>query len=66
MLENNYFNLFLGVLDKRYIAMQTDSLSDELEESNIEYNPETLETGRRRITAEEVYIFICLRAYLDF
>jgi len=107
MLENNYFNLFLGVpdtdfakiideaqktgsiydeiyeriekcldkkglkkkkervLDQKYIERQTDSLNDELEESNIECNPENLGIGRPRITAEEVFIFICLRGYLD-
>ena len=107
MLENNYFNLFLGVpdtdfaklieeaqntgaiydsiyqqiekdldrkglqkkkervLDQKYIDRQTSSLSDELEESETEYNPKNLEVGRPRITSEEVFIFICLRGYLD-
>ena len=45
------------VLDQKYIDRQTGSLSDELEESEMEYNPKNLETGRPRITAEEVFIF---------
>ena len=53
------------ILDRKYIEKQTNSLIDEPEESCIEYSPENLETGRPRITAEEVFIFICLRAYLD-
>ena len=53
------------VFDQKYIYKQTGSLSDELEESEMEYNSKNLETGRPRITAEEVFIFICLRAYFD-
>ncbi len=107
MLENNYFNLLLGVpdtdfakiiecslktglifnkiyerinqcldkkglqkkqerfLDKKYFENQTDFLSVEFEDYDIEQCSEYLETGRPGITAEEVFIFICLRAYFD-
>ncbi len=107
MLENNYFNLFLGVpdtdlakliegsqktgriykdiyekidaelelkglekkkiriQDQKYIDMQTGTLSDEFEDTDIDYCPANLETGRPRITAEEVFIFICLRGYFN-
>ena len=52
-------------LDREYIKRQTGGLSDELEGPDTEYNPETLEVGRPRITAEEVLIFICLRCHLN-
>ena len=45
--------------------MQTGSLSNEFDNIDIDYSPENLEIGRPRITAEEVFVFICLRGYLD-
>ena len=108
MLENNYFNLFLGVpdtdfakliegavetgsiyseiykkiesdldrkallkkreriLDRQYIEKQTGVLSADFDiNNNSEFIPESLETGRTRMTSEEIFIFICLRAFLD-
>lgn len=52
-------------LDQKYIDRQTGNLSDELGDSEPEYNPKNLKIGRPRITAEEVFIFICLRGYFD-
>ena len=107
MLENNYFNLLLGVpdtdfakiiecslktgsifdkiyerikqcldkkglqkkqerfLDKKYFERQTELLRAEFKDFDVDQCSEYLETGRPRITAEEVFIFICLRAHLD-
>jgi len=52
-------------LDKKYLEKQTDLLSVDFKEYGIDQCSEYLETGRPRITAEEVFIFICLRAYFD-
>jgi len=41
------------LLDKKYFEKQTDLLSVEFKEYDIEQCSECLETGRPRITAEE-------------
>jgi IS5 family transposase len=51
---------------KMYIARQTGLLSEEFSDpDNIDCTVTELETGRTRISAEEVFIFICLRGYFD-
>lgn len=56
----------IRIKDKRYIANQTGFLSEDLSCSEkIESRVTTLKTGRPRVSAEEVFIFICLRGYFD-
>jgi hypothetical protein len=54
------------MLDKQYITKQTELLCNDFDiNNNLQYIPDSLETGRSRITAEEILIFICIRAFLD-
>lgn len=56
----------IRIQDKMYIAGQTGLLSEEFSGSdNIDRRVTELETGRPRISAKEVFIFICLRGYFD-
>ncbi len=56
----------IRIQDKMYIAGQTDFLSEEFSNyDTLAITVKELETGRPRITAEEVFIFICLRGYFN-
>ncbi len=56
----------IRIQDRMYIAKQTAILGEEfICTDNLEITVSELETGRPRITAAEVFIFICHRGYFD-
>ncbi len=56
----------IRIKDKLYLAKQTGILGEEFScVDNLKITVSELEVGRPRITAEEVFIFICLRGYFD-
>jgi len=56
----------IRIQDKMYIAKQTSYLSEEFSiPDDVKITVAELATGRPRITAAEVFIFICLRGYFD-
>ena len=56
----------IRIQDKMYIAKQTGLLSEGFSSfDDIKCTVTELETGRTRISAKEVFIFICLRGYFD-